>query len=74
MANYNDTTDRVLSYIVDYKQTHDGNSPTLEEIACGVGLSRNSKSVIWYHVKKLSTEGRVVVRGVRQIEVVHGTD
>lgn len=64
-----DTTDTVYEFIVKFKLRHNGNSPTLREIAHGCDLSSNS--TVTYHVNKLKEDGRVVVRDgmARSIDV-----
>ena len=47
----------VYAYIVQYKQEHDGNSPTYRQIAAGLGYS--SVSVIQHYLNMLSKAGLV---------------
>lgn len=48
---------RVLVYIAKYKTAHDGNSPSVREITCGVGLS--STSVTTYYLRLLERAGMI---------------
>lgn len=51
------STKEILSFIVAYKSSHDGNSPTLRQI--GHALDISSTSVVSYHVKKLKDLGLI---------------
>lgn len=62
----------VFQFIVTYKRSHDGNSPTLREIGDTFGL--HSTSYIDYILKKLERNGLIELSRVRarQIVVVGG--
>ncbi len=66
------TRERIFDFLVVYKQTHDGNSPSLREIAdaCHIVLSGAH-----YHLSRLELDNRVRLSGprCRTIEVVGGT-
>jgi hypothetical protein len=66
------TRERIFAFLVAYKQTHDGNSPSLREIAdaCHIVLSGAH-----YHLSRLELENRVHLSGprCRTIEIVGGT-
>lgn len=64
-----DTRDRVLAYIVSYKQAHDGVAPTYDEIATACYIV---KSVVEYHINNLVRDGCIKVIGPRGIMVVGG--
>lgn len=51
--------DRVYNFIVAYKMANDGATPTLQEIADGVGLS--SKSNVLLHMQTLHEQGRIAI-------------
>ena len=70
------TTDRtalVFAFICDWKSSHDGNSPTLDELVAGCGIPQTT---LVYHLLKLQRQGRITLDGVprqaRQIRVVGG--
>lgn len=65
-------TDDLLGYIISYKMSHNGNSPSIREMVDAMGVS--SVSVIEYHLKKLVRDGRITrTRGAaRSIEVRGG--
>lgn len=65
MTNTTDTSEKVLDFIKGYKRSHQGNSPSFDEIAeaCALG----GRSVVRYHVGILQKEGRLVYKGPRQI-------
>jgi hypothetical protein len=66
------TRERIFAFIVAYKQAHDGNAPSLREIAdaCHIVLSGAH-----YHLNRLELENRVHLSGprCRTIEIVGGT-
>ena len=73
MRNYPYQTrnaDDVLLYIIRYKQSHDGNSPSVREIgrACRI----TSTSHVFYYLVKLELSGKIRLRGTRSIEVIGG--
>jgi repressor LexA len=71
VARYNDRSPDVLKFIVDFKQSHDGNSPSIREIADKVGLS--SSSSVFYYLDRLESAGRIRRNGTRSfIEVTGG--
>lgn len=49
--------DRVFAFIVQYKRSHDGNSPTIQEICEECGIS--SKSVCQRILRKLAAHGKL---------------
>jgi SOS-response transcriptional repressor LexA len=63
------TRDRIFDFLVRYKRAHDGNSPSLREIAdaCHIVLSG-----VHYHLTHLEKEGRIRIEGQRSrtIEIV----
>lgn len=63
---------RVYGFVCRYKETHDGNSPSLRDIVTELGLS--STSVANYHLMRLENDGRIeIVHGsTRQINVIGG--
>lgn len=63
-------TQEVFDFIVAYKRSHDGNSPTLREIGERVNAST---SVVSSHITKLIETGKLVKSGLkdsRNVEVV----
>lgn len=66
--------DQVMEFILTYKEAHDGNSPTVREIAAGYGIPSTS-NVVWW-LRRLEAEGwlRVEETGTsrRRIMVVGG--
>jgi len=66
------TRAKIIEYIISYKVSHDGNSPTSREIADATDCS--STSVVHYHLRVLERQRKIkVVRhSSRQIEVVGG--
>ena len=69
----NEVMERIFRYVVGYKATHDGCSPSFEEIMDGVeGVS--STSAVSYNLDKLEETGRIkMVEGRnRSIQVVGG--
>lgn len=66
--------DQVMEFILTYKEAHDGNSPTVREIAAGCGIPSTS-NVVWW-LRRLEAEGwlRVEETGTsrRRIMVVGG--
>lgn len=58
---------KVYEFILNYKRTHGGCSPSYDDIARGCGLS--SKSVVRYNLKALETEGLVRTVGIRHIAI-----
>ncbi len=66
------TQQSVLSAIVRYKIAHDGNSPTLDEIADMIGSP--SKNPVWLILAELYSAGLVTwqEQQPRTIEVVGG--
>lgn len=67
------TRDKVYDYIVEYKRTHDGNSPTLYEIVDNTPCSSTSHAK--HHLLKLKKEGLIMLgndKSARAIFVVGG--
>jgi SOS-response transcriptional repressor LexA len=62
----------LLKFIVQYKKSHDGNSPTYQEMIDALGIS--SKSVVKYMLVNLQRAGRIRLAfdTSRSIEVVGG--
>ena len=48
--------DEIMAYVATYAQKHDGNSPSLSEIAAAFQISRQ---VVYWHTLKLASERRV---------------
>ena len=69
---FREKLDKVFAFIVAYKQTHDGNSPTVREIGKACGIS--STSVVMYALHALAAQDRIkFTRNVsRTIQVVNG--
>lgn len=64
---------RVYAYICRHKAQHDGNAPTLREIAVGAGLAGTSTATVRAHLRRLRRAGliRLPQEGsARGIEVV----
>lgn len=57
-----DQLKRTYDFIIDYKRKNDGNSPTTQEIALGIGL--RSKSGVPEYLNRLEAEG-LIKRGGR---------
>ncbi len=71
MTPLTDTQQRYLNFIVDYKAENDGLSPTVREIADGVGVV--SSSTVFYMLAKLEELGVIRYHGrSRGIIVVGG--
>lgn len=64
------TRDQIFDFIVQYKQTHDGNSPTTREIADACYLS--SLTTVRHHLMNLELENRLRIadEGHYQFEIV----
>ena len=58
------TRERVYKFVVEFKEAHDGTSPTLDEIAVAIDIG---KSTVVHHIRE---DERLIRRGVRWIEVV----
>ena len=54
---FNETTDLIFSFFVNYCAQHTGLPPTIREIAKGTGVS--STSVVSHHLRKLVRKGRL---------------
>lgn len=68
----NKNTERVLAFVIRFKLSHDGNSPTVREIAEETGIS--STSVVNYCLDKLEIAG-IIQRDTgasRSIQVAGG--
>ncbi len=53
----------VLTFVVKFKTAHCGDSPSLEEIAAGVGVA--SKSTVLVHLAALERHGLITRAGAR---------
>jgi hypothetical protein len=70
---------QVYEFIIEFKSTHDGNSPSVREISDACGIS--SVSVTCYYLGKLTDAGMIAIekgkgRGTGKrnlIEVIGGT-
>ena len=64
------TRERILYFIKEYKEAHNGNSPTYQEIADAVGLA--SKSPVSHHIGVLIAQGYVkrTIGSPRSLELV----
>lgn len=64
--------DRVFAFLVQYKQSHDGGTPSMREVADACCLS---VSTVHYHIGGLRLENRICVSGKsrRNIEIVGGS-
>jgi len=69
-----ESREKLMAFIVAYKQDHDGNSPTYREMMAATGLS--STSMVAYHLEKLEQDGLIErpqsVGNSRVIEVAGG--
>jgi len=61
---------KVLDFIVEFKRSHDGNSPCNREIADGCGIA--STSTVDYYLRRLEASGLIERGGVRMIRVAGG--
>jgi SOS-response transcriptional repressor LexA len=62
---------KVLDFIVEYKKTHNGNSPSNREICLGCGIP--STSTVNYYLLELQESGLIILPGkkvCRSIEVI----
>ena len=71
------STEHVFKFIIDFKKSHDGNSPSIREIGEGCGIS--STSVVTYWLNKLEEQGFIRrpeppfgIRFANRIEVIGG--
>jgi len=62
--------DMVFRFLIAYKRDHDGNAPTLREIAQACCLAR---ATVKYHLLLLEKEGRIRWQGGRAIEIRGGS-
>lgn len=64
--------ERIYQFVLEYKAAHDGNSPTVREIASGCGLK--SLSSVFGHLHNLCKLGQIQIddTGSRNIKVVGG--
>lgn len=60
-------SEAVLEFIKKYKRENQGTSPTYDEIADHVGVT---KSTAKYHVERLQEMGRIEWRGTRNIFIL----
>lgn len=70
---FNKRADAIFNFIIQFKTTNDGRSPTIREIAAGCTIP--STSVVNYHLQRLSQAGRITLNGqgqTRQITVPGG--
>ena len=63
------TQDRIFAFIVDYKRDHNGNSPTYQELADALELS---KVTVYNRVMRLVVRGRLDLDENRRIVVPDG--
>jgi hypothetical protein len=65
------TRELVFEFLVRYKREHDGNSPTVREIAAGCNVSLGT---VYYHLTRLELDHRISVMGDRRrnIEIKGG--
>lgn len=62
---------RILKFITEYKEGHDGNSPSYREIADDCGVP--NVSTVKYYLTRLERQGKIRrPPGARSIEVVGG--
>jgi len=63
------TRDRIFAFLVRYKKEHDGNSPSVREIAEGCHIVLSGAH---YHLIRLELENRIRISGQRSrtIEIV----
>lgn len=66
MSKEGETRAAVFYFIIAYKRAHQGNTPSLETISAGCGLSGRSHTK--HHVDALVDEGRMT-RQDRNIEI-----
>jgi hypothetical protein len=55
-----ETTERVFRYVVEFKRAHDGISPTVREIAVGVGIG---STTVAHHLRVLQRARRIRAMG-----------
>jgi hypothetical protein len=60
----------ILRYIIEYKRTHDGNSPTRRQIGAACGIS--STSVVNYILERLENQGHLTLGEFGAIQVKGG--
>lgn len=72
MKKLNNTEQALLDFIVEYKRSNDGNSPSTREIADSLGYSSTSTAHI--HLGRLADKGWISLGSnkKRQIQVVGG--
>lgn len=64
---------KILKFIIDYKRSHDGNSPTVREIMDGNGV--RSSSAMHYILQEMEDEGVIRFGSAfesRSIQVIGG--
>lgn len=66
----NEVDIEVFRFIKNYKQTHNGNSPSYEEIVGGTSV-KSKGAHLSFILEKLAAGGYLTVNGERQIEL-HG--
>jgi SOS-response transcriptional repressor LexA len=59
----NDKADEVYNFIIEYKKTHDGNSPFIREIMRECDLS--STSHVTHYLNRLEDDGLIERKGGR---------
>ena len=67
------TRQLVFDFLIRYKSSHGGNSPSVRDICGGCNLATTSAGV--YHLRKLEKEGRIFIGDYskyRAIEVIGG--
>lgn len=61
------TEQAILDFVIAYKESHGGTSPSYEEIMEGCNIS--SKSTVGYHLDNLEQQKKIKVVGVRNIQI-----
>jgi len=56
-------TEKIYQLVVLYKAANDGNPPSMEYLAQGVGVA---KSTVLRHLRRLEEQGRIELRPGRQ--------
>ena len=61
----NEKQQKAYDFIIEYKRTHDGNSPALDDIGGALGVSRQQANM---YVRQLVELGKIETNGTRQID------